>query len=152
MSLPGVGEKLAQRIEQHRAQHGPFLSVEELQKVPGIGPAILERLRPWVQLDESKRFSFYPDPQPLRVDPAPKVSAKKPLDTSPTREQGTINVNTATLDELQKLPAIGPKLSQRIIEERAKRFFETAEDLDRVPGIGKKTVDKVRPFVTFGER
>lgn len=69
MSLPGVGEKLAQRIEQHRAQHGPFLSIEELQKVPGIGPAILERLRPWVQLDESKRFSFYHDPQPLRVDP-----------------------------------------------------------------------------------
>lgn len=38
--LPGVGPVLAQRIIDHRQQHGPFSTVDELQDVPGIGPAV----------------------------------------------------------------------------------------------------------------
>jgi competence protein ComEA len=43
-ALPGVGPVLAQRILDHREQHGPFGSVEELEDVPGIGPAIYDGL------------------------------------------------------------------------------------------------------------
>jgi competence protein ComEA len=43
-ALPGIGPVLAQRIVDHREQHGPFGSVEDLQDVPGIGPAILDGL------------------------------------------------------------------------------------------------------------
>jgi len=46
MSLPGVGDVLAQRIIAHREAHGPFGSVDDLVGVNGIGPATLERLRP----------------------------------------------------------------------------------------------------------
>ncbi len=42
--LPGIGPVLAQRIVDHREQHGPFRSVEDLQDVAGIGPAILGQL------------------------------------------------------------------------------------------------------------
>lgn len=43
-ALPGIGPVLAQRIVEHRAQQGPFGSVDELDDVPGIGPAIAAEL------------------------------------------------------------------------------------------------------------
>jgi competence protein ComEA len=43
-ALPGIGPVLAQRIVDHRMQHGPFRSVDELDDVPGIGPAIFGEL------------------------------------------------------------------------------------------------------------
>jgi competence protein ComEA len=43
-TLPGIGPVLAQRIVDHRTQHGPFRSVDELDDVPGIGPAIFGEL------------------------------------------------------------------------------------------------------------
>ena len=43
-TLPGVGPVLAQRIVDHREQHGPFGSVDALQDVPGIGPVVFEGL------------------------------------------------------------------------------------------------------------
>jgi competence protein ComEA len=61
-----------------------------------------------------------------------------------------IDVNRATQTELQKLPGIGPKLSLRIMDERARASFKSVEDLRRVPGIGPKTVEKLRPHVTVG--
>jgi competence protein ComEA len=62
-----------------------------------------------------------------------------------------IDINRASLEELQRLPAIGPKLSQRIVDARQLRPFRTVDELRRVPGIGPKTMEKVRPFVIVGE-
>jgi competence protein ComEA len=46
--LPGIGPVLSQTIVQHRTEHGPFTSVDQLEDVSGIGPATLEKLRPLV--------------------------------------------------------------------------------------------------------
>jgi competence ComEA-like helix-hairpin-helix protein len=48
--LPGVGEVVARRIVEYRKQHGPFEKIEDLLKVPGIGPQTLSRIRPFVQI------------------------------------------------------------------------------------------------------
>ena len=47
--LPGIGPVLAARIVEHRRVHGRFHHVDELLLVPGIGPRLLERLRPWLR-------------------------------------------------------------------------------------------------------
>jgi competence protein ComEA len=46
--LPGIGPALAERIVASRAADGPFRSADDLARVPGIGPATVERLRPLV--------------------------------------------------------------------------------------------------------
>jgi competence protein ComEA len=48
-TLPGVGEVLAARIVQSRLEQGPFRSVEEVERVPGIGPRLRERIAPLVR-------------------------------------------------------------------------------------------------------
>jgi competence protein ComEA len=49
--LPGIGETLARRIVDHRTQHGPFRSVEQLEDVPGIGPKTMRRIGRFVKVE-----------------------------------------------------------------------------------------------------
>ena len=49
--LPGVGPVLARRILEHRQSHGRFREVDELLAVRGIGPRLLERMREHVQVN-----------------------------------------------------------------------------------------------------
>ena len=48
--LPGVGSTRARAIVEHRQEHGAFGSVDDLLKVDGIGPGILEKVRPYVSV------------------------------------------------------------------------------------------------------
>ena len=48
MLLPGIGEKYAERIILHREDNGPYEKVEDLEKVKGIGPKTVEKLRKYV--------------------------------------------------------------------------------------------------------
>ena len=58
-----------------------------------------------------------------------------------------LNLNTAPADSLELLRYIGPALADRIIEYRQKHPFTTTEDIMKVPGIGLKTYEKIRPFL-----
>ncbi|HOC42834.1 MAG TPA: helix-hairpin-helix domain-containing protein [Thermoanaerobaculales bacterium] len=59
-----------------------------------------------------------------------------------------VNVNTATADQLQLLPGVGPALAARIIEFReANGPFEKVDELTAVQGIGDKSLEKLRPYV-----
>lgn len=62
---------------------------------------------------------------------------------------GKININTATQAELELLPEIGPALAKRIMEAREKAPFRAFSDLDKVRGIGPKTIEKLRPLIVF---
>lgn len=60
-----------------------------------------------------------------------------------------VNINTATSEELQSLPRIGPAMAQRIIAWReAHGGFRSVDELDAVPGIGPSMLENLRPLVT----
>jgi len=139
LQLPGVGPTLANRIVDVRDRHGGFRSADDLRSVSGIGPARLEKLRPWVKADGDA-----PAAEPRPSAETSITSKKTDALTEP------IDVNHATVEDLQALPGVGPKLAKRILDERARRPFRAAEDLRRVSGIGPKTLEKLRPFVKFG--
>jgi comEA protein len=61
-----------------------------------------------------------------------------------------ININKASLKDLEKIPGIGKKIAQRIIQYRL-RFgeFKKLDDLKKVKGIGKKRLEKIKPFISL---
>ena len=59
----------------------------------------------------------------------------------------SVRINSAGVSELQQLPGIGPALAQRIVETRSSGRFTSADDLLRVPGIGKAKLAKLRAYV-----
>ena len=66
--------------------------------------------------------------------------------------EGKININTATIAELESLPRIGPKVAQRIIDYRTQNGpFKKVEDLMKVQGIGEKIFNQLKDRITIGE-
>ena len=61
---------------------------------------------------------------------------------------GPVHLSTATLDELDSLPGIGPVTAQKILDYRAKHgAFTSVDELDAVPGIGPSRMDQLRDLV-----
>jgi competence protein ComEA len=135
-SIPGIGPTLASRIVAHRASQGPFSSVEELRQVRGVGPATLERIRPFLLTEDGGTPR-----QPPRV-------VRGARQDEPVEKPNKVRLNSAPIEELRTLPGIGPVLAERILEARASARFRSLEDLRRVKGLGPKTLERLRPFAT----
>jgi competence protein ComEA len=63
-----------------------------------------------------------------------------------------VNINTASVEELQVLPRVGPVVAQRIVDYREKNGpFERIAELMNVKGIGEKTFAGLKDLITVGE-
>jgi competence protein ComEA len=89
-----------------------------------------------------------PLPEPTAITRGEAVSL--PTATrSPTLKGQKININTATQEELESLPMIGPVLAKQIIDYRtANGPFKEIEDIVDVPGIGPKTFEVIQDLIT----
>ena len=69
--------------------------------------------------------------------------------TAPASSGAPINLNTATVAQLETLPGIGKSTAERILEYRQKNGgFKKVEDLMNVRGIGEKSFLKMKPLIT----
>lgn len=88
--------------------------------------------------------------------------ASKPAEKEYTSKSGTVpdklrvpgekkvNINTAPVEQLQRLPGVGPSTAQKILDYRNENGkFDSIEELDEVNGIGPSKLAKIRPFVTL---
>ncbi len=148
--LPGIGPSRAQAIIALRTRRGGFRTVEELDDVPGIGPATMTKLRDLVAVSPAAggtpartdvrpvahgapttpiaRGAFAPSSAMAAVPQAPApVASGSPAQThnpSPRatsdEDTGPVNINRATVDQLATLKYIGPALAERIVAHRAR--------------------------------
>lgn len=104
-------------------------SAETTEDPPGLVPAtpIVETASP---------DAIAADPDRSAGDPSPLAM--------------TVAINSASAEEIQLLPNVGPVLAQRIVAFRDQHGrIRSIWDLQRVKGIGPKTADAIRPHVTF---
>ena len=82
----------------------------------------------------------------VHAAPVAPAAAK---DGKPRRSLGTgvLNLNTASLDQIDALPGVSPKLAAAVVAERAARPFTRPEDLMRVRGMGKRRFERLRPHL-----
>jgi competence protein ComEA len=125
--LPRVGPTVAERIVAHRTANGRFRTVDDLRKVSGIGPALLEAIGPYLTLPRGP-----------------------PGGASAAGTAARIDLNRASANELQTLPGIGPAIAARIIEYRsANGPFRTFDELEKVSGIGPRLRERIQAAATL---
>jgi len=133
-----VGPVTAQKIIEAR----PFYSLDEIIKVSGIGDKKLEDIKnqglAWAGPITDAETTAPPDGVKEKDIAGPKT----PETTLKTNGSPLIiDINTASLQELQKIVGVGAVLSQRIIEARP---FYSLNDLLKVSGIGQTTLENIK--------
>ncbi len=123
--LPRVSLALARRIVADRQANGPFRALEGLDRVPGIGPRTLERLRPHVT------FSGL----------SGRLLAGVADSLLHLLSDSLVRINLAGARELRALPGIGPARAKAILAWRGRHgFFTEASDLAEVPGVSANLI------------
>jgi competence protein ComEA len=136
-ALPGIGAATAKAIIAAR----PIKSIDELDKIRGLGKNRIEALRNLVTTADE------PAPTAAKTAPAP-TSAKttvSPKATPKTPAGQKVDINTAAKEDLDTLPGIGPVKAQAIIDARP---FKTIEDIMKVKGIKEGEFSKIRDLIT----
>ena len=89
-----------------------------------------------------------PEAEVTQAAETAKETAKEATEKEATIEK--ININEADLSALSQIKGIGPETAQNIVNYRKEvGAFETPEDLLKVKGIGKETLEQIKPFITL---
>jgi competence protein ComEA len=144
--LPGVGPAMAARIAAERDAR-PFASAAELQRVRGIGPAQASKLAEYVSLPAD-------GPTPSAAAGTVRgagLTGGQMLETPRSAPAGAIDLNRASAAELQTLSGVGPVLAARLVARRdsAGGFADWAA-VDAVPGVGPALLARLKAQARLG--
>ncbi len=152
-TLPGIGPAHAREIIAGR----PYTSLDDLQRVKGLGKAKIDALRDHVSLSTpeapvTKTRPVAPVTRPEPRPPTSTTSAPEPKRvTRPMTKAAPgrpVNLNTASREQLDALPGIGPVKAQAILDYRQAQPFKTPEDVMKVKGIKEGEFSKIRDMIT----
>ncbi len=152
--LPGIGPSMAERIVAYRIEVGGFSYIEQLMEIPGIGEAKLNGLRPYLSIDTTLAKILIRKPYNVLLEDTVKKQTTT-LDTLPLwpiklKPGEKLELNTAKIEDLQRLPGIGLAFAQRIhnYRERLGGFY-TVEQLKEISGLGEAKYIGLQPYLTL---
>ncbi len=157
-ALPGIGPTLAKRIMEAR----PLQNLDELAKVKGMSKTKIAALKDKITFGPAAPAAPAAPPAAAPAAPAPAAPATTPAtptaaktapaapakgkaETPKLAPGEKININTATLEELDKLPEVGRVKAQAII---AGRPYKTPEDIMKVKGIKEGIYNKIKDHIS----
>lgn len=166
MTLPGIDRKLAQTIVEYRCRiGGRFQKIDDLALVSGMGAARLDRIRSEICV---RRKPQQPSAFPLQNSVTGSSSSRTPsidsIGTAPDTycivpgaasllcngggglaSRPKLNVNTATVFDLQQLPGLNQELAAKIYDYRMRKGnFKTVDHLIKVKGITSSRLANTR--------
>jgi competence protein ComEA len=154
-TLPGVGPAIAQRIIDGR----PYKSYSDLEKVKGLSKSKVDAMKGQVTFGSTtaksgkttKSGSSKSAESSVNKTTSDNTSTKPlpPTGKSAATTGGRININTATAEELDALPGIGPTKAQAIIDYRNQNgTFKSIDDIKNVKGIKEGEFSKIQDRIT----
>jgi competence protein ComEA len=167
-TLPGVGPATAQHIIDGR----PYHKLADLEKVKGLSASKVEALKGKVSFAQPKaHHEKTADATQTQDSTSSSTTAKHTASTStgnaPTESTASsgsssshsgasaklapgekININTASAEELDRLPGIGKTKAQAIVDYRNQNgSFKTLEDIEKVKGIKAGSFEKMKDYI-----
>jgi competence protein ComEA len=155
-TLPGVGPTIAQRIIDGR----PYHSLSDLEKVKGLSHTKVQAFQDQVMFGTTKtkskttttaKTSNSGGSSGSSTTRGSSYSSTKTTETTSTSKLAAgekININTASAEELDRLPGIGKTKSQAIIDYRGQHGdFKSLEDIQNVKGIKGGEFEKIKDHI-----
>lgn len=140
--LPRIGMSLAKHIVENRGAHGLFRGPADLDRVPGVGSALLAELKGRVS------FGGVTPEVPIPPNDANLSTGGVYAPTTGSSLRGPIDLNTASEADLLSLPGIGPARARAILAyRREKGSFAAVSDLGKISGFGRSLVARLTPLV-----
>ncbi len=147
-TLPGIGPTLAQRIVDGR----PYSSIDDLSKVKGLSKSKITAIQDQITFG-SATTTHKSEKSTTPETSATESSGSKAI--SPTGSSSgklaagqTVNINTASVEELDALPGIGPSKAQAIVDYRNEHGrFNSVEDIQNVKGIKGGEFSKIKDYI-----
>ena len=141
--LPRIGMSLAKRIAGTRDSLGPFGRLQDLDRVPGVGPALLGALAGRVSFGRVGTSGFSPE-NPANPSTLGAYGAVPDVPTA-----ALVDLNSASPTDLIALPGIGRTRALAVLAyRRSHGSFAAVSDLERVPGFSRSLVARLAPLIT----